>query len=170
MRNVSIAVLLAAIFALPLLAQTDEVKTVKSADGSLALTIPADWTDQKLNDAAEVQVGSDEQSAYLLILVEKKADLFGWNIERHSYVTLGTLLSNVSLPKINGPKAMKINGNPAIQYEVRGASAGSNIVYLHTTIETPDVFAQVLAWTVPSQELKARAALEKAIQSVRTTK
>ena len=64
-------------------------------------------------------------------------------------------------------KTMKVAGFPAVQYEIRGASGGSNIVYLHTTIETPELFAQVLAWTLPSQEAATREHLKKAILSVR---
>lgn len=157
----------AAVLAIPLSAQDDQQKTIRSTDDRLQISVPADWAEQELNEAAEIQVGSEEQSAYLIVLIELKADLFGWNLDRHSHVTLGTLLSSVDLPKISGPKAMKVAGFPAVQYEIRGASGGSNIVYLHTTIETPELFAQVLAWTLPSQEAATRKHLEKAILSVR---
>jgi hypothetical protein len=168
MKTRTLVVLLAVLaLALPLAAQTGKTKVVESSDGSLKLSVPSDWTEQELNDAAEIQVGSEEQSSYLIVLIEKKADLFGWNLERHSFVTLGKLLADVDLPKISGPKAMKIGDIPAIQYEVRGAASGTNIVYLHTTIETPDLFAQILAWTVPSKEAANRKKLENAILSIR---
>lgn len=157
----------AAVLAIPLSAQDDRQKTIRSTDGRLQISVPADWDKQDLNDAAEIQVGSEEQSAYLIVLIELKADLFGWNLDRHSRVTLGTLLSSVDLPKISGPKTMKVAGFPAVQYEIRGASGGSNIVYLHTTVETPELFAQVLAWTVPSKEAATRKHLEEAILSLR---
>lgn len=158
-----------ALFALALSAsgQTAKSRTVRSSDGSLMITIPSDWTTQELNEAAELQVGSEEQNAYLIVLIEKKDDLFGWNLERHSYVTLGTLLASVDLPKVSGPKSIRIGGWPALQHEIRGASDGTNIVYLHTTVETPAIFAQVLAWTVPSREAANRKTLESAIQSIR---
>ncbi len=161
----SIAVVLS--LALPLAAQSGRETTIRSSDDSLQVTVPADWGTQELNDAAEIQVGNSEQNAYLIVLIEKKADLFGWNIERHSFVTLGKLLSDVDVPKIKGPKSMKVGDFPALQYEVRGASGGTNIVYLHTTLETPELFAQVLAWTVPSQEEVTRKKLERAIASIR---
>lgn len=153
--------------ALPMAAQAGTTTVVESSDGSLKMSVPQDWTHQELNDAAEIQVGNADENAYLIVLIEKKDDLFGWNIERHSFVTLGKLLSDVNLPKISGPKSMKIGDFPAIQYEVRGAASGTNIVYLHTTIETPDLFAQVLAWTVPSKEAANRKKLENAILSIR---
>jgi len=168
MKTRTLVVLLAVLsLALPLAAQTAKTKVIESSDGSLKLSVPAGWSPQELNDAAEIQVGDADENAYLIVLIEKKDDLFGWNIERHSFVTLGKLLSDVDLPKISGPKAMKIGDFPAIQYEGRGAASGTNIVYLHTTIETPDLFAQILAWTVPSKEAANRKKLESAILSVR---
>jgi len=168
MKTRTLVVLVAVLaLALPLAAQSGKTKAIDSSDGSLRLSVPADWAPQELNDAAEVQVGNESESSYLIVLIEKKDDLFGWNIERHSFVTLGKLLSDVDLPKISGPKTMKIGDYPAIQYEVRGAASGTNIVYLHTTIETPDLFAQILAWTVPSKEAANRKKLESAILSVR---
>lgn len=158
---------LALTLAIPLVAEGGSEKTVRSSDGLLEISIPDGWSDVELNEAAEIQVGTEEQSAYLIVLIEKKADLFGWNIERHSRVTLGSLLSDVDLPKITGPKSLKIGEFPAVQYEIRGASGGTNVVYLHTTVETPVLFAQVLAWTVPSQESAVRKQLEKAISSLR---
>jgi hypothetical protein len=163
----AIALSVALLVTLPLAARSAGSKTVESSDGSVKVTIPADWEPQDLNDAAEIQFGNEEQGAYFIVLIEKKEDLFGWNIQRHSFVTIGQLLTDVSLPKITGPKSMKVGEWPAIQYEIRGAASGANIVYLHTTIETPDLFAQVLAWTVPSQEAENRKLLESAILSLR---
>lgn len=159
--------LLLLVAAFPLAAQSGKGRTVESSDGSLKITVPADWSAQELNDAAELQVGNEDQNAYLIVLIEKKGDLFGWNIQRHSLVTLGKLLSDVDLPKVSGPKPMTIGAWPAVQYEIRGAASGTNIVYLHTTIETPELFAQILAWTVPSQEAANRKKLESAILSIR---
>ena len=162
-----LAMTLALTLATPLVAEGGSEKTVRSSDGLLEISIPDGWSNVELNEAAEIQVGTEEQSAYLIVLIEKKADLFGWNIDRHSRVTLGSLLADVDLPKISGPKSLKIGAFPAVQYEIRGASGGTNVVYLHTTVETPVLFAQVLAWTVPSQESAMRKQLEKAISSLR---
>jgi len=163
----SLVLALVVALALPLIAQSGGEKTVRSTDGLLQLSVPESWGDQELNEAAEVQIGNEEQSAYLIVLIEKKEDLFGWNLDRHSRVTLGTLLSSVDLPKIVGPKSMKVGSWPAVQYEIRGAAGGSNIVYLHTTIETPELFVQALAWTLPSKEAAIRKQLEKAVLSIR---
>lgn len=163
----SVVVALAVAFMLPLSAQSGSERVVRSTDDRLQISVPADWTAQDLNEAAEIQVGNEEENAFLIVLIELKEDLFGWNLDRHSHVTLGTLLAGVDLPKISGPKPIKVAGFPAVQYEIRGASGGSNIVYLHTTVETPQLFAQVLAWTVPSQEAATRKQLEKAILSLR---
>jgi hypothetical protein len=164
--RLSLPAVLVLALALPLAAGSGET-TIESPDGLLRMTIPADWETLELNPTAEIQVGNLEQSAYLIVLIERKVDLFGWNIQRHSYVTLGSLLSSVDLPTITGPKSLEVGGFPAVQYEIRGASSGTNLVYLHTTIETPSFFAQVIAWTMPSQESAMRQKLEKAISSIR---
>lgn len=145
----------------------DTQKVAFAPDKRTQITVPQNWDTLELNDAAEIQLGDPEDEAYLIVLNELKADLHGWNLDRHSRVTLGQLLTSVADPVITGPKSLKVNGIPAVQYEIRGAAQNRNIVYVHTTIDGPNYFSQILAWTLPSRAEKVYPQLLKAISTFR---
>lgn len=143
---------------------------VVDTDGATQITVPSTWTALELNDVAEIEVGNGEESAYLIVINELKEDLFGWNLEKHSRVTLGGLLGTLAFPTVTGPKSVKVSGSPAVQYEIAGALEGQKIIYIHTTVDGPERFSQILAWTIPSRAGVVRPQLLKAIESFRETK
>lgn len=145
-------------------------QVVIAKDGATRITVPSSWTILELNDVAEIEVGNAEEAAYLIVINELKEDLFGWNLEKHSRVTVGSLLGTLAFPTITGPKSLEIAGSPAVQYEVTGALDGQKIVYIHTTVDGPERFSQILAWTIPSRVETVRPRLLRAIESFRETK
>lgn len=150
-------------------ARADDVAVI-SKDKLVKLSVPAEWETMDLNDAADLQMGSEADEAYLIVLNEVKEDLSGWNLEKHSRVTLGRLLASVTMPTVTGPKSLTIDGHPAVQYEIRGGSHNRNVIYLHTTIDGERLFSQVLAWTLPSKVDTVKPQLVKAINSWREQK
>lgn len=163
-RTVALTIVLLAAFAL---SAADKTRVVVASDGKTQITVPTHWTALELNEAAEIQVGDEKDEAYLIVLNESKEDLNGWNLEKHSRVTLGSLLASLSFPTVSGPTAVKIGGSPAVQYEIRGSSGGTNVVYLHTTVDGPKHFSQILAWTLPSRVEKVRPQLVAAVNTFR---
>jgi hypothetical protein len=162
--------LLSATIAFGAFAQENAPAVVVSTDKRVEITIPPTWTTLELNDVAEIEVGNEAEESYLIVLNEVKDDLHGWNLEKHSRVTLGRLISGLDFPTITGPKSLTLGGRPAVQYEVRGANDGRNILYFHTTIDGEALFCQILAWTIPSRAEAARPQLVKAIESFREKK
>ena len=148
----------------------DAEKTMLASDGKTQITVPGHWTELELNDVAEIELGNADDPAYLIVINELKEDLFGWNIEKHSRVTLGGLLGTLAFPTVEGPRAIKVGGSPAIQYEVSGALEGQKIVYIHTTVDGPNYLSQILAWSIPSQVDKIRPQLIKAVSTFREAK
>lgn len=147
-----------------------EGKYVTSSDKLVKVSIPADWAGMSLNEGAVLQYGSESKAAYLLIINDTKEDIEGWNIKKHSFITLAKLLSGVSSPVIEGPMYITVNGFQGIQYIVKGAVSGQMIVYLHTTFETPYTFSQLLTWTVPSQYEKNKLVMDGIINSFKSAK
>ena len=145
-------------------------KVMVASDNGSQVTVPDGWTELELNENAEIQVGNEKDEAYLIVLNEIKEDLYGWNIEKHSRVTLGNLVSTLAFPTVTGPKSIKVGGSPAVQYEVRGAMEGQNIVYIHTTVDGPKYFSQILAWTLPSRADTVKPQLLEAVASFREAK
>jgi hypothetical protein len=122
---------------------------ILSADGKIQVSVPPAWkTATGLNEKADLQVSDTPNELYLIVLTDNKADDPAMDLDKHSNITLDALTKEVSdLNKI-GPKRLTIDGNPAVQYEVRGRVNNINVVYLHTTVETPKHFQQILTWTL----------------------
>ena len=122
-----------------------------SADNKHQFTIPETWTELDLNENADIQVGSEQDEAYMILLVDSKDDLFGWNLQKHSYSTFANILSGLYFPKIEGPTELTVAGNKAIKFKLERTSEDINIVYFHVVIETETNFNQVLAWSLKSK-------------------
>lgn len=144
--------------------------TVLAGAGSpVQVTLPPEWKeDRELHDTAELQASARASEMYMIVLSESKQDIQNMTLAEHSEITRGLLLSNLSSSEVTGPTPVNnINGNPALQYQIQGSIDNINVVYLHTTVETPTSFHQILAWTLPSRFDRNRAELEQVIQSFR---
>ncbi len=129
-----------------------KTKDIVSANGKFRITVPGGWTEEKtLNDSADLQASYKLSEMYVVVLSEPKQDLHDMKLEDHSKLTREALMKGVQDAVVTGPKEMTVDGHPAVQYEIRGAVDHVNIVYLHTTVESPNYFHQILAWTVPSR-------------------
>jgi len=149
--------------------QEEGPRTMFSMDGSLSLDIPAHLDTMELHEDAVLQVGDYYSEIYVIVLNDWKADLEGWNIGKDSYITLGNLLRSISAPIVQGPVMSVIDDLDAIQYVIEGAVDGKKIVYLHTTIETPDVFSQIVAWSLRSRYEENRMEMEEIVRSFQST-
>lgn len=146
------AFLLLALFLVACSQPGPKTKDIVSANGRFRLTVPGGWEVEKdLNDAADLQASYRGSDMYIVVLSESKEDLHDMSLEGHSKLTRDALMKTVQDSTITGPFALTVDGHPAVQYEIRGAVNHVNVVYLHTTVESPKYFHQILAWTVPSR-------------------
>jgi hypothetical protein len=107
---------------------------------------------------------------YLIVLTDAKANYgSSMSIEDHSKETLGTLTRSMTSSTKTGPTSITIDGNPALQYEVRGEIKGLNVVYLHTTVESPNNFHQIVAWTLQTTYDAKKDVLQDVVQSFKET-
>lgn len=139
-----------------------------SADGRFEITVPGGWKEEKnLNDSADLQASHRPSEMYVVVLSEPKTDLDEMTLEGHSKLTRQALIDGVKKPQVSPPFALKVGDMAALQYEIRGSMDGVNIVYLHTTAESPNFFHQILTWTVPSRFEKNKDTLQKVIAMFR---
>lgn len=124
---------------------------VSSRDSVVTLAIPDAFQHMQLNPVAELQFADTSRAAFFLVIVESKEDLFGWNLTRHSTITLSQVVGATDFPEVSERESRPIGGLPSVQHEIRGAVQGAQIVYLNTTVEGPDHFVQLLGWSVRSQ-------------------
>ena len=120
-------------------------------DSSISIALPVSYQPLQLNSEALLQFGDSSTESYVMVLVESKEDMYGWNLTRHSLLTVAQVVAGLDLPEVVGPLPLSVSGHPAIQHEMRGASQGTRIAYLHTSVESPEVFAQIVGWTSASR-------------------
>lgn len=124
---------------------------ISTPDGRVSLTLPPGYAEVELNPLAEFQFADTSTGAFFMLLAEPKEDLFGWNLTRHSMITLAQILTATDFPEVSGPASVEVAGHPALQYRFSGVTFGTQIVSAHTTIDTPTDFVQVLAWSQRSK-------------------
>jgi len=141
-------------------------KVLRSQNGSIQIKLPKGWKeDKELHDEAELQASNRAGEKYVIDLTDNKEDFEKMSLAEHSEITRGSILEVLTSPQVTGPVELTINGSPAIQYEIRGGTENINVVYLHTTVETPSMFYQVLAWTLKSRFEKNKSELQEVTNS-----
>jgi hypothetical protein len=124
---------------------------LRSSDGKVQVSAPPSWkTTTNLNDKAELQVSDSAKEMYLIVLTDRRADYSDMTLEKHATGTLDTLTNAMTSSNRVGPKRLTIDGNTAVQYEVRGEIKNLNVIYIHTTVETAKHFQQIVTWTLQS--------------------
>jgi hypothetical protein len=145
-------------------ASTDVV--IRSTDGQIQISAPPTWkSTTELNDKAELQASDTSKQMYLIVLTDNKADYTDMDLDKHSRTTLDVLTKAMTSSYKTGPTSLTIDGNPAVQYEVRGEIKSLNVVYLHTTVETPSHYQQIVAWTLQTTYDEREQSLKNIIES-----
>ena len=68
------------------------------------------------------------------------------------------------------PVSLTIDGHPALQDELTGTENGTNVVFLHTTVDDGDHFQQILAWTLKSRWQQQNQLLREITRTFRSEK
>jgi hypothetical protein len=150
--------------------QPNSGSTLTSSDGKTQITLPSGWKqEQDLNSQAKLQAANRAEEVYIIVISENKQDFQDINLEKHSELTRGLFLKNLTNPQVTGPTPVTIEGNRGVQYELKGGINNINAAYIHTTLETPKNYHQIVAWTLQSRLDQNRSQLQQVIQSLRET-
>lgn len=148
---------------------SSQFKAITSADGDFQLNVPQNWKEEtELNDVASIQSSNRLQEMYVIVIDESKEDIDeSMTLEEYSKLTRNALMKAADSAVIEGPRELTVNKTPFLQYEIQGTVEKIKISYLHTVVETPKHFHQVLAWTLKSKWEKNQAMLKKVVESFR---
>ena len=129
-----------------------ERKEIASDDGKIKVTVPGTWTKlPELNKQASLQVGNKSREVYLIVLTDTKADVPDLTLQKHHDLTRDRMFQKMKNASATEPVPLTIDGHPALQDELTGTEKGTNVVFLHTTVDDGDHFQQILAWTPKSR-------------------
>src|SRR5213592_1007224 len=139
-----------------------ERKEIASDDGKIKVTVPGTWTKlPELNKQASLQVGNKSKEVYLIVITDTKANLDNFTLEKHHQQTRDRMLQKMKNASGTQPVSPTIDGHPALQDELTGTEKGTNVVFLHTTVDDSDHFQQILAWTLKSRWQKENQLLRE---------
>ena len=139
-----------------------ERKEIASDDGKIKVMVPGTWTKlPELNKQASLQVGNKSKEVYLIVITDTKADLDNLTLEKHHQQTRDRMLQKMKNASATQTVSVTIDGHPALQDELTGTEKGTNVVFLHTTVDDGDYFQQILAWTLKSRWQKQNQLLRE---------
>ena len=143
-----------------------ERKEIASDDGKIKVMVPGTWTKlPELNKQASLQVGNKSKEVYLIVITDTKADLDNLTLEKHHQQTRDRMLQKMKNASATQTVSVTIDGHPALQDELTGTEKGTNVVFLHTTVDDGDYFQQILSWTLKSRWQKQNQLLREVTAS-----
>lgn len=144
---------------------------IASEDGKLSVTASGIWVKMPgLNKEASLQVGYKDKEMYLMVFSGAKSTVGNIPLEQHHQLTRDRMLQKMKNVSATASVPMTIDGHPALQDEVSGTQNGTNLVFLHTTVDDGDYFQQILAWTLKSRWQKQNQQLREATNSFHSEK
>jgi hypothetical protein len=148
-----------------------ERKEIVSDDGKLKVTTSGFWVKKSdLNEQASLQAAYRDKEMYVIVMTDAKTDLDNFTLEKHHQQTRDRMLQNMKNASATQPVSLMIDGHPALQDELTGTEKGTNVVFLHTTVDDGDHFQQILAWTLKSRWQKQNQLLREVTASFRSEK
>jgi hypothetical protein len=143
-----------------------ERKEIASDDGKIKVMVPGTWAKlPELNKQASLQVGNKSKEVYLIVITDTKADLDNLTLEKHHQQTRDRMLQKMKNASATQTVSVTIDGHPALQDELTGTEKGTNVVFLHTTVDDGDYFQQILSWTLKSRWQKQNQLLREVTAS-----
>ena len=148
-----------------------ERKEIVSDDGKLKVTTSGFWVKRSdLNKRASLQAANKDKEMYVLVITEAKTNPDNLTLEKEHQLTRDRMLKTMKNTSATEPASLTVDGHPALQDEISGTENGTNVVFLHTTVDDGDHFQQILAWTLKSRWPKQNQLLREVTGSFRTDK
>lgn len=141
---------------------------VTSSNGArYEMLMPNDMEPSHINDsAASLEYQNAKRELFIEVIDESKAKIisFGLDYDLETYMKICT--RNIDKEGLYVNKPMTINGNKALQTEIKAAnSKGKLMEYKLTCVETQKFFYQILTWTPEVSFSSNNTDMEKMVNS-----
>ncbi len=140
-------------------------RRLTSKDGRFSLAVPSSWKSSPgLNENAVIGAAHRLREQYVIVIPSSKEES-GPSMAAFAKELTENFGHTVDGVKLGEFTNLTINGMPALRRKIEGKVEGLGAVYLHTTVETPDSYCQVLCWTLAGREKTAFPVFEKVAAS-----
>jgi hypothetical protein len=150
----------------------DGPSDLRNVETNVKITVPEGWiaVGDSRRRTDDIYATYPEEQLYAAVLSESKTVLAQFDLENNAEQY--RLLIRNQLDEFDGETRTgltRVDGDPAVQYEIRGEVDGVSVVYLHTTIEGENNYYQVVGWTTASSYADNKAPLTAIVNSFRGT-
>jgi hypothetical protein len=146
-----------------------EPAALRSVDGTLELALPAGWEESSHKAAsAQIQATNAEKHLYVEVLSEPRAD-FNATLAQYAAGRQGHVVTALKDSGSSAPQNVQVGDFPAVQYEIHGTSAKSELKlgYVLTVVQTQHYYVQVVGWTTESHYADGVEELKKIPAGIR---
>lgn len=128
-------------------------KIIVSTDGRSQIAVPEDWQQEfTLHPTASLQAYALLDQLYFIALADSNFNAVNSTLDSRASRYLQQFTESLSRTEAVGrTNVRQISRYPAIQYQLQAELDGVPITYLHTTVDTPFGYYQLLTWTLRSQ-------------------
>jgi hypothetical protein len=145
---------------------TGKPLTLTANDGRCSITVNTSWKrDTALNAEAVIGASNRLKELYVVVLVDEKQLIEQKTLQSYAEFVRGPLTRSIVNLRVGPAIPVKINGHDALQTQIHGRVDGVDIAYLHTAVETPTRFYQVLSWTLEERYFKNMPRLTQVVNS-----
>jgi hypothetical protein len=142
--------------------------TVQSDDGLSELTAPGSWrTRPNLGRSGTIRLGDDSSETYLLVNTYLPNELQGMSFPQMAEHVSETVMKRQRSGKISAPRSLTVNGRPAVEYEISGATGSLPIIYLSTVVDGERARHHIVSWTVAQRFSANRDTMREVAASFR---
>lgn len=122
-------------------------------NGRSQIAVPDNWQqDYTLHPTAELQAYAPLDQLYFVALADTNFNSSSTTLNSRASRYLQQFINSLSSTEATiQTNVRQVGGYPAVQYQLQAALDGVPITYLHTTVETPFAYYQLLSWTERSQ-------------------
>jgi hypothetical protein len=144
---------------------------ITSEAAKLRVTTSGFWVKTlDLNKDAALQVANKGKDMYLMVFTDAKSGVGQMTLEKHHQAARDRKLQAMQNASASLAVPLTIDGHAALQDEVSGRQKGTNLVFLHTTVDDGDYFQQIIAWTTKSRWRKQNQELRDITNSFHSEK
>ncbi len=145
----------------------DGPTVLENTDTRVKITVPRQWEAANLlRGNADIFATYPAQDLYASVLSEDKAVLSQFDLEDNAEQYRWLIEKELSDYETSTRTGVdEVNGDPAVQYEIRGQVEGMPVVYLHTTVQGVNNYYQVVGWTRRDSYADNKETLQEIIAS-----
>ena len=148
-----------------------EKKEIASDDDKLRISASGFWVKRSdLNKEAKLQAACPSEEMYVMVIGDAKSTVKNMTLQQHHQLTRDHMQQKMTNASTTEPVSVTVDGHPALQDQISGTQSGTNLTFLHTTVDEGDSYQQILAWTLKARWQKHQQELAEVTNSFHSEK